>query len=111
MSNYELTAETQQYYVLTTGRGYFTADIEDIMTKTGEWDWGRWHEELDMIADSEVLHAYGRLCAYNYNPYPIDGVKNDIASGEVLTRAIRAIESHLHEQMNPKNWGDKWWMQ
>ena len=96
-------------YVLSEGKGYFTASIDDIMHETGEWDLKRWHEELERCADSEVLEAYVRLRAYNPCIYSSAG-KNAEAKA-IKESAVTAMRSHLMEQMSPQNWGNKWWMQ
>lgn len=96
-------------YVLSEGKGYFTASIEDIMHETGEWDLKRWHEELEQCADCEVLRMYRRLAGYS--PYIYITEEQNKEAGDIYNRAMHSMELHIREQMNPQNWGSKWWMQ
>jgi hypothetical protein len=96
------------YNTLASDTGYFMASIEDIMHETGDWDNRRWHEELSACANTEVLEAYVKLRAYD--PYIYTTIGRNAEAADIKERAVRAMRSHLDEQMNPRNWADKWWL-
>lgn len=96
-------------YTLASETGYFMASIDTIMHETGDWDKARWHEELSACANTEVLEAYVKL--RSYNPYIYNTIGRNAEAAEVKERAVRAMRSHLSEQMDPMDWADKWWLQ